>query len=98
MSAGASLRCGWRCCSRPWAIQALLPPHAVAGDAELGPRFLLMADKTRYPPGGVSAEAVQEIRRMKARVESERLPRGAGPNTHPKLGRGGLADIEWTVQ
>ena len=57
-----------------------------------------MADKTRYPAGGVSAEAVQEIRRIKARVDSERLPRGADPNTHTKLGRGGLADIEWTVQ
>ena len=57
-----------------------------------------MADKTRYPPDGMSAETVREIRRMKARVESERLPRGADPNTHTKLGRGGLADIEWTVQ
>ena len=57
-----------------------------------------MVDKTRYPPGGVSAEAVQEIRRIKARVDAERLPRGADPNTHTKLGRGGLADIEWTVQ
>ena len=57
-----------------------------------------MVDKTRYPAGGVSAEAVQEIRRIKARVDAERLPRGADPNTHTKLGRGGLADIEWTVQ
>ncbi len=82
----------------PWEIQALLRAHSVAGDADLGQRFLLMADKTRYPPGGVSAEAVQEIRRIKARIESERLPRGADRNTHTKLGRGGLADIEWTVQ
>jgi glutamate-ammonia-ligase adenylyltransferase len=84
--------------AQPWEIQALLRAHAVAGDAELGKRFLLMADTTRYPKDGVSAEAVQEIRRIKARVESERLPRGADPNTHTKLGRGGLADIEWTVQ
>jgi glutamate-ammonia-ligase adenylyltransferase len=35
---------------------------------------------------------------MKARIDSERLPRGADPTTHTKLGRGGLADIEWTVQ
>ncbi|BBY01414.1 glutamate-ammonia-ligase adenylyltransferase [Mycobacterium seoulense] len=84
--------------AQPWEIQALLRAHAVAGDAELGERFLLAADKTRYPPGGVSAEMVREIRRIKARVESERLPRGADPNTHTKLGRGGLADIEWTVQ
>jgi glutamate-ammonia-ligase adenylyltransferase len=84
--------------AQPWEIQALLRAHAVAGDADLGQRFMLMADQTRYPPNGVSAEAVREIRRIKARVESERLPRGADPNTHTKLGRGGLADIEWTVQ
>ncbi len=84
--------------AQPWEIQALLRANAIAGDAELGQRFLLMADKTRYPPDGVSAETVREIRRMKARVQSERLPRGADPNTHTKLGRGGLADIEWTVQ
>lgn len=84
--------------AQPWEIQAMLRAHAVAGDAELGQRFLLMADKTRYPPNGVSTEAMQEIRRIKARVDSERLPRGADPNTHTKLGRGGLADIEWTVQ
>ncbi|WP_109552024.1 bifunctional [glutamine synthetase] adenylyltransferase/[glutamine synthetase]-adenylyl-L-tyrosine phosphorylase [Mycolicibacterium boenickei] len=84
--------------AQPWEIQALLRAHRVAGDLELGDRFLLMADKTRYPSGGVSAEAVQEIRRIKARVDAERLPRGADPNTHTKLGRGGLADIEWTVQ
>ncbi|OBG64886.1 bifunctional [glutamine synthetase] adenylyltransferase/[glutamine synthetase]-adenylyl-L-tyrosine phosphorylase [Mycobacterium sp. E735] len=84
--------------AQPWEIQALLRAHAVAGDADLGQRFLLIADKTRYPADGVSAEAVREIRRIKARVDAERLPRGADPNTHTKLGRGGLADVEWTVQ
>jgi [glutamine synthetase] adenylyltransferase / [glutamine synthetase]-adenylyl-L-tyrosine phosphorylase len=84
--------------AQPWEIQALLRAHRVAGDLDLGERFLLMVDKIRYPPDGFSAEAVQEIRRVKARVDAERLPRGADPNTHTKLGRGGLADIEWTVQ
>ncbi|MCV7385247.1 bifunctional [glutamine synthetase] adenylyltransferase/[glutamine synthetase]-adenylyl-L-tyrosine phosphorylase [Mycolicibacter longobardus] len=84
--------------AQPWEIQALLRAHSVAGDPDLGRRFLLMADKTRYPAGGVSADAVREIRRVKARVDAERLPRGADPNTHTKLGRGGLADVEWTVQ
>jgi glutamate-ammonia-ligase adenylyltransferase len=46
----------------------------------------------------VSPASVLEIRRIKARVDAERLPRGADPNTHTKLGRGGLADVEWTVQ
>ena len=31
-------------------------------------------------------------------MESERLPRGADPKAHLKLGRGGLSDVEWTVQ
>jgi glutamate-ammonia-ligase adenylyltransferase len=31
-------------------------------------------------------------------MESERLPRGADPRTHLKLGRGGLTDVEWVVQ
>ena len=84
--------------AQPWEIQALLRAASVAGDPDLGRRFLLMADKTRYPAGGVSAQTVLEIRRMKARIDSERLPRGADPKTHTKLGRGGLADIEWTVQ
>jgi len=84
--------------AQPWEVQALLRAHRVAGDLELGERFLLMIDATRYPPGGISAQTVQEIRRIKARVDAERLPRGADPNTHTKLGRGGLADVEWTVQ
>ncbi|MCV7225013.1 bifunctional [glutamine synthetase] adenylyltransferase/[glutamine synthetase]-adenylyl-L-tyrosine phosphorylase [Mycolicibacterium komossense] len=84
--------------AQPWEIQALLRAHRVAGDPDLGEQFLHLIDKTRYPSGGVSTEAVQEIRRIKARVDAERLPRGADPNTHTKLGRGGLADVEWTVQ
>ncbi|HJT90420.1 MAG TPA: bifunctional [glutamine synthetase] adenylyltransferase/[glutamine synthetase]-adenylyl-L-tyrosine phosphorylase [Mycobacterium sp.] len=84
--------------AQPWEIQALLRAHRVAGDLDLGERFLLMVDKIRYPHDGISPQTVQEIRRIKARVDAERLPRGADPNTHTKLGRGGLADIEWTVQ
>ncbi|WP_040789934.1 bifunctional [glutamine synthetase] adenylyltransferase/[glutamine synthetase]-adenylyl-L-tyrosine phosphorylase [Nocardia paucivorans] len=84
--------------AQPWEVQALLRAHQVAGDSDLGIRFLHTIDPVRYPAGGVSAEAVREIRRIKARVDSERLPRGADPATHTKLGRGGLADIEWTVQ
>jgi glutamate-ammonia-ligase adenylyltransferase len=57
-----------------------------------------LIDPLRYPPGGISEADVVEIRRIKARVDRERLPRGADPQTHLKLGRGGLADIEWTVQ
>ena len=84
--------------AQPWEVQALLRSRPVAGDSDLGLRFVLMADQVRYPEGGVSPASVLEIRRVKARVDAERLPRGADPNTHTKLGRGGLADVEWTVQ
>ncbi|MGI9163667.1 MAG: bifunctional [glutamine synthetase] adenylyltransferase/[glutamine synthetase]-adenylyl-L-tyrosine phosphorylase [Mycobacterium sp.] len=83
---------------QPWEVQALLRAAPVAGDEDLGRRFVEIANRTRYPDGGVSVESVREIRRIKARVDAERLPRGADPNTHTKLGRGGLADVEWTVQ
>ncbi|WP_375483435.1 bifunctional [glutamine synthetase] adenylyltransferase/[glutamine synthetase]-adenylyl-L-tyrosine phosphorylase [uncultured Jatrophihabitans sp.] len=84
--------------SSPWEAQALLRARPVAGDAELGRRFVEMVDPVRYPAGGVSPADVLEIRRLKGRIDSERLPRGADPTTHTKLGRGGLTDIEWTIQ
>ncbi len=31
-------------------------------------------------------------------MESERLPQGADPTRHVKLGRGSLSDVEWTAQ
>jgi glutamate-ammonia-ligase adenylyltransferase len=84
--------------SRVWESQALLRADAVVGDEDLRRRFTEMVDPLRYPEGGLSHDDVVEIRRIKARVDHERLPRGADRNTHLKLGRGGLADIEWTVQ
>jgi glutamate-ammonia-ligase adenylyltransferase len=84
--------------SAPWEAQALLRARVVAGDAELGQRFIALIDPVRYPAGGLSRADLVEIRRIKARVDTERLPRGADASTHTKLGRGGLADVEWTVQ
>ncbi|HEU5033600.1 MAG TPA: bifunctional [glutamine synthetase] adenylyltransferase/[glutamine synthetase]-adenylyl-L-tyrosine phosphorylase [Mycobacteriales bacterium] len=84
--------------SAVWEAQALLRARPVAGDAELGSRFVAAIDPVRYPAGGVDAATVREIRRLKARMEAERLPRGADPSLHTKLGRGGLADVEWVVQ
>ncbi|MFD9965187.1 bifunctional [glutamine synthetase] adenylyltransferase/[glutamine synthetase]-adenylyl-L-tyrosine phosphorylase [Amycolatopsis sp. NPDC058986] len=81
-----------------WEAQALLRARFIAGDADLGERFITMLDPVRYPDGGLDAGRVREIRRIKARVETERMPKGADPTRHTKLGRGGLADVEWTVQ
>jgi [glutamine synthetase] adenylyltransferase / [glutamine synthetase]-adenylyl-L-tyrosine phosphorylase len=84
--------------SAVWEAQALLRAEAVVGDAELGKAFVALIDPLRYPAEGLSDSDVREVRRIKARVDKERLPRGADPATHLKLGRGGLSDIEWTVQ
>ncbi|MEW2154786.1 bifunctional [glutamine synthetase] adenylyltransferase/[glutamine synthetase]-adenylyl-L-tyrosine phosphorylase [Streptomyces sp. NPDC007189] len=81
-----------------WESQALLRAEPVAGDEELGRRFTELIDPLRYPRSGLGEDAVREIRRLKARMESERLPRGADPKLHTKLGPGGLSDVEWTVQ
>ncbi|WP_405932555.1 bifunctional [glutamine synthetase] adenylyltransferase/[glutamine synthetase]-adenylyl-L-tyrosine phosphorylase [Streptomyces sp. NBC_00827] len=81
-----------------WESQALLRAEAVAGDEDLGRRFIELIDPLRYPAEGLGDDAVREIRRLKARMESERMPRGADPTLHTKLGRGGLSDVEWTVQ
>jgi glutamate-ammonia-ligase adenylyltransferase len=81
-----------------WESQALLRAEFVAGDEDLGRRFIELVDPLRYPPEGLGDDAVREIRRLKARMESERMPRGADPTLHTKLGRGGLSDVEWTVQ
>ncbi|WP_207392632.1 bifunctional [glutamine synthetase] adenylyltransferase/[glutamine synthetase]-adenylyl-L-tyrosine phosphorylase [Aeromicrobium sp. IC_218] len=84
--------------SAVWEAQALLRADPVVGDEGLCGRFRALIDPLRWPEGGTSEAEVREIRRIKARVDAERLPRGASPTTHLKLGRGGLADVEWTVQ
>lgn len=80
-----------------WEAQALLRARGVAGSSALVERFMAMTDSVRYPED-VDEHALREIKRIKARVEGERLPRGADPHRHLKLGPGGLSDVEWLVQ
>ncbi|MFJ6407525.1 bifunctional [glutamine synthetase] adenylyltransferase/[glutamine synthetase]-adenylyl-L-tyrosine phosphorylase [Streptomyces hydrogenans] len=94
----ASYGAYYRRWSLVWESQALLRAAPMAGDPDLGRRFIELIDPLRFPAEGLGEEAVREIRRLKARMESERLPRGADPTLHAKLGRGGLSDVEWTVQ
>ncbi len=84
--------------SSPWEAQALLRARPFAGDAGLCAEFTRMIDPLRWPEGGISEADTREMRRLKARMESERLPRGADPSMHLKQGRGGLADVEWVAQ
>ena len=83
--------------SLTWEAQALLRARPVAGDEQLGSDFVALANEIRYPPQ-FEDTSVREIRRLKARMEAERLPRGADPARHLKLGPGGLSDVEWLVQ
>lgn len=84
--------------SLTWESQALLRAAPIAGDADLGARFVELIDPLRWPEDGLTDAQVREIRTLKARMEAERLPRGADPKSHFKLGRGGLSDVEWSVQ
>ncbi len=94
----ASYRAYYSRWSAVWEAQALLRADPMVGDPDLCCAFRDLVDPLRFPADGLSEDDVREIRRIKARVDAERLPRGADPATHLKLGRGGLADIEWTAQ
>jgi glutamate-ammonia-ligase adenylyltransferase len=83
--------------SLTWEAQALLRARGVAGDEALVRDFEALADEVRFP-AAISEQAVREVKRIKARVESERLPQAADPSRHLKLGRGSLSDVEWFVQ
>ncbi len=84
--------------SSTWEAQAMLRARPGAGSRALGEQLLALIEEKRFPVGGISAKQVMEIRRLKARMEAERLPRGVDPARHTKLGPGGLADVEWAVQ
>lgn len=80
-----------------WETQALVRSRPIAGDASLQQDFGSMADTLRYTQP-LTDNGLREIRRIKARVETERLPMGEDPSRNLKLGRGSLSDVEWLVQ
>ena len=83
--------------SLSWEAQALLRARGVAGSAKLIASFTELADSIRYP-ASIDLQGTREIKRIKARVEGERLPQGVDPRRHLKLGPGTLSDVEWLVQ
>ena len=83
--------------SLSWEAQALLRARGVAGSVKLIGSFMALADDLRYPQAP-DPQGLREIKRIKARVENERLPQGADRSRHLKLGPGGLSDVEWLVQ
>jgi glutamate-ammonia-ligase adenylyltransferase len=83
--------------AQTWERQAFTRARPVAGDDDLGRRFLDLLDGAVWGRQFTAVDE-REVRRMKARVERERIPPGEDPEFHLKLGRGSLSDVEWTVQ
>lgn len=83
--------------SLTWEAQALLRARPVVGDRNVLAAWEELVDNVRYPES-IAEQDVREIKRIKARVEAERLPQAADPARHLKLGRGSLSDVEWFVQ
>jgi len=83
--------------SLTWEAQALLRARGLTGDEALVRDFEQLADTVRFP-ADIAEKEVREVKRIKARVENERLPQGTDPLRHLKLGRGSLSDVEWLVQ
>lgn len=79
-----------------WERQALLRARPVAGDGRVADLFMELA--AAFVESPITEEEIREIRRMKARIEKERIPAGEDPQFHLKLGRGSLSDVEWTAQ
>ncbi|MGH9295971.1 MAG: putative nucleotidyltransferase substrate binding domain-containing protein, partial [Acidimicrobiales bacterium] len=80
-----------------WERQALLRLRPVAGDPPVIDAYVKLCDSAVWEqPFG--EKEIRDLRRMKARVERERVPAGEDPQFHLKLGRGSLSDVEWTTQ
>ena len=83
--------------AQTWERQAMSRARFVAGDEGLGGEMQGALDDFVWGRGLEETER-REIRRMKARIEAERIPIGEDPDFHLKLGRGSLSDIEFTAQ
>ena len=74
-----------------WELQALLKARPAAGDVDLGQRFREMADQIIWAQG-LDFDALRSIRLLKAQAED------AASSADLKRSRGGIRDIEFTVQ
>jgi glutamate-ammonia-ligase adenylyltransferase len=80
-----------------WERQALLRARPVAGDPDVAAAFMALVEPVLWDAPFTDDDA-REIRRIKARVERERMPVREDPQFHLKLGKGALTDVEFTVQ
>jgi glutamate-ammonia-ligase adenylyltransferase len=87
----------WEAHAETWEFQALLKARAVAGDEMLGKRFTMAAEDFAFPES-LPHDAVAAIRRMRVRMEEERVRPPDARRFHFKLGHGGLADVQFAVE
>lgn len=83
--------------AEPWEHQALIKARSVAGNEGLAGRLVEETRSFAFPER-LPREAIEQMRHLKARMEKERVPRGTDPRRHLKLGPGGIADVEFSVQ
>lgn len=87
----------WERYAQTWEFQALTRARVVAGDEALGRRFRSLAGDFAYPEY-LPIERVGEIRRMRERIERERVKPLEAATFHFKLGVGSLADVQFAVE
>ncbi len=77
-----------------WERQALVRARPVAGDAALAAR---VAERFAHVAFERGAPVPEEVARLRQRMETE-LAGESADRYHPKLGYGGLVDVEFVVQ
>ena len=87
----------WERYAELWEFQSLTRARHVAGDEALGARFCSFAADFAYPEY-LPVERVAAIRRMRERVERERVRPPEAARFHFKLGYGSLADVQFAVE
>jgi len=87
----------WQRWAETWEYQTLLRARFVAGDESLGRRFLSNAADFAYPER-LTFEQLAAIRRMRVRIEEERVRPKDARRFHYKLGFGSLADVQFAVE
>ena len=84
--------------AEPWERLAWVKARPVAGDAALGTGLVEDVLGPWVWDRPITDAERTELRRVKVRVERERVRTGDDPDFHLKLGRGGLTDIEFCTQ
>lgn len=91
-----SYRHYWQTWARPWEFQALLKARPIAGSADLLTAWSEAADEMLWAQT-FDADAIRELRDMKARTEQLVARRGIA-SREVKRSSGGIRDIEFAAQ